>query len=130
MVTIMVTDENEAPEVTPPGDPCKEVQGTDDAVTCDYDEDGTDPVGNFSAIDPEGEMIIWSLGGDDASDFDITGGVLSFKNSPNFEDHSECAGPSTEMAPDNSYEVMWSPRRCVRPDPSKLAQAIRPSWSP
>ena len=30
-------------------------------------------------------MIAWSLGGDDAADFDITGGVLSFAKSPNYE---------------------------------------------
>ena len=66
MVTIMVTDENEKPEIALPGDPCKEVQGSDDAVTCDYDEEGMDPVVTISAIDPEGENIIWSLDGNDA----------------------------------------------------------------
>ena len=84
MVTIMVTDANEAPELTAPGDPCKQDASTK-AVTCEYDENGMDPVGTFSAMDPEGEMIVWSLNGDDAGDFDITGGVLSFSKSPNYE---------------------------------------------
>ena len=44
-----------------------------------------DPVGTFTGMDPEGEMIVWSLAGDDAADFDITGGVLSFSKSPNYE---------------------------------------------
>ena len=52
MVTIMVTDVNEAPELTPPGDPCKEVQGTDDAATCDYDENGTDRCGQLERHGP------------------------------------------------------------------------------
>ena len=85
MVTIMVTDENEPPEVDAARRPLQEVQGSDDAVTCDYDENGTDPVATFSAMDPEGENIAWSLDGNDAEDFDITGGVLSFKSSPNYE---------------------------------------------
>ena len=62
----------------------------------DYDENGTDPVANFSAMDPEGENIAWSLAGDDASDFDITGGVLSFKKSPNYE--ARRTGRGTRMA--------------------------------
>ena len=57
-------------------DPCKM---TDKTVTCSYDENGTDPVANFSALDPEGESIAWSLGGADMAKFVITGGVLSFK---------------------------------------------------
>ena len=54
-MTITVTDANEAPEIDAARRPVQEVQGSDDAVTCDYDENGTDPVGTFSAIDPEGE---------------------------------------------------------------------------
>ena len=84
MVTIMVTDANEAPELTAPGDPCKQ-DATTKAVTCDYDENGMDPVGAFTGMDPEGEMIVWSLSGDDAADFDITGGELTFSKSPNYE---------------------------------------------
>ena len=59
-------------------DPC-EANSDGTEVTCDYDENGTDPVANFSAMDPEGESILWSLAGPDAADFDITGGVLTFK---------------------------------------------------
>ena len=105
MVTIMVTDVNEAPELTPPGDPCKEVQGTDDAATCDYDENGTDPVVNLSATDPEGEMIVWSLDDLDAADFDITGGVLSFKKSPSFESPSDRADAEVAGGANNIYEL-------------------------
>ena len=54
---------------------------------------------NLSAMDPEGEMIVWSLDDLDAADFDITGGVLSFKKSPSFEDQpSDSAGSPKKQA--------------------------------
>ena len=65
----------------------------------DYDENGTDSVADFSAIDPEGEEIDWAVEGADGADFDVTGGVLTFKKSPNFE------GP-TDRAMDNDTETM------------------------
>ena len=99
-VTITVTDANEPPEVTAPGDPCEQDASTK-AVTCDYDENGMDPVGTFNGMDPEGEMIAWSLAGDDAASFDITGGVLTFKKAPNYE-NTRGAGGTTA---DNTYDV-------------------------
>ena len=67
-------------------DPCKADTNADPVtVSCSYDENDDAPVANFSGMDPEGEMIVWSLAGDDAADFDITGGVLSFSKSPNYE---------------------------------------------
>ena len=90
MVTITVTDENEPPEVTPPGDPCEaDTAATPVTVECDYDENGMDAVASFSGMDPEGEMIAWSLAGNDAGDFSITGGELTFNKSPNFEDPAD-----------------------------------------
>ena len=59
---------------------------TDSTVGCTYDENGTDPVADFSAIDPEGEGIDWAVEGADLADFDITGGVLTFKESPQLRD--------------------------------------------
>ena len=115
MVTITVTDVNEKPEVTPPGDPCEQ-DATTMAVTCDYDENGTDPVANFSAMDPEGEMIVWSLVGDDAADFDITGGVLSFSKSPNFES-------AADEDTDNDYEVKVVATEVRAPGSLDLAQS-------
>ena len=58
----------------------------DGVIECDYDENGMDSVADFSAMDPEGDSIDWSLGGTDDDLFDITGGVLTFKMSPDFED--------------------------------------------
>ena len=56
---------------------------------CDYDENDTVPIATYSSADPEGQGIDWSVGGPDGEDFDITGGVLTFKKSPNFEDPSD-----------------------------------------
>ena len=73
MVTIMVNDVDEVPEVT--GD-----------ATVEYAENGTGAVATYTAVDPEMTAIAsWSLGGDDAGDFSIEGGVLMFKESPDFE---------------------------------------------
>ena len=63
-----------------------------------YEEGGTEPVATFSATDPDGDPIVWSLSGADAADFTIEGGVLAFKKSPNFE------SPADEGA-DNIYNV-------------------------
>ena len=83
MVTIMVTDVNEAPSLTA-DEPC-ETDNTGKLITCSYDENGTDPVVEISASDPEGQAVDWDLNGPDASKFTIDGGVLSFKKSPSFE---------------------------------------------
>ena len=50
-----------------------------------YNENGTGPVITLTSMDPESRGIDWSLMGTDAADFTITGGVLEFKNPPNFE---------------------------------------------
>ena len=57
-----------------------------DAGTFEYAENGTDPVATYTAVDPEGTAVKWSLAGLDAGDFSIGGGVLAFKKSPNYED--------------------------------------------
>ena len=86
-------------------EPCS-MDGT--AVTCSYDEKGTDAVADFSAMDPEEEGIVWDAEGIDRDAFDITGGVLTFKTSPNFEMPSDVDDPgtgATDESGDNIYEV-------------------------
>ena len=66
------------------------IDGPDDAVITgvsgiDYAENGTGPVATFAANDQDGDAIVWSLGGVDMDDFTIEGGVLAFKDSPNYE---------------------------------------------
>ena len=80
-VTIMVTQVNEPPPVM-------------GEATVEYAENGTGPVATYTAVDPEGTAVKWSLAvvvvgdlvEDDAGDFSIDGGVLAFKKSPNYED--------------------------------------------
>ena len=71
-VTITVTDVNEAPMVS--GD-----------ATPDYAENGTGDVATYTATDPEGDAITWSLSGADMGDFTIEGGVLMFNSAPDYE---------------------------------------------
>ena len=71
-VTINVTDLDEVPEL----------EGDD---TPNYAENGVDPVETYTANDPEGGKVFWSLAGDAAGSFTITGGVLRFNTSPNHE---------------------------------------------
>ena len=95
MVTIMVTQVNEPPPVM-------------GEATVEYAENGTGPVATYTAVDPEGAAVKWSLlveDGlvDDAGDFSISGGALSFKESPNYE-AATGGGPATaNMA--NTYKV-------------------------
>ena len=73
-----------------------------------YAENGTGPVATYTAVDPEmTEIVSWSLAGTDAGVFDIAGGVLSFKKSPDFEmaADADATDGSTATAMDNVYEI-------------------------
>ena len=97
VVTIMVTDTDEVPDVS----------GDD---TIEYAEKGTGMVATYNAVDPEGTATEWDVSGADADLFGIEGGVLTFKESPNFEDKKDEEGMDTStpeaVASDNVYEVM------------------------
>ena len=69
--------------------------------TIEYPEKGTRPVATFTAEDPEGASIQWSLGGVDAGDFTIENGVLRFRASPDFE-NGKGGGPAGTS---NTYTV-------------------------
>ena len=95
MVTIMVADMDEAPEMT-------------GGAAIEYAENGTGRVATYTAVDPEmTEIVSWSLVGTDAGAFDISNGVLTFKKSPDYEMPTDVDGtdPSTAAADDNMYEV-------------------------
>ena len=66
--------------------------------TIDYEEGRTDAVAAFTAVDPEGHGIQWTLSGTDALDFSIDGGALTFKSTPDYEN-------PVDAAPYNVYEV-------------------------
>ena len=84
MVTIMVTDEDDGAMIMLPS---ATVAECNDDFECSYPENGEGSVATFSATDPDADAddIDWDLGGVDAADFEIDGGVLTFKKSPDFE---------------------------------------------
>ena len=84
-VTVTVTSDNEPPVIT----------GDD---TRDFRENGTGTIYTYRATDPEGDDFTWSVGGQDASYFDISDtGVLTFQTPPDFE--------SPPRPGDNDYQV-------------------------
>ena len=86
-VTVTVEDVDEPPLIT----------GV--STIDDYDENGSGDVATYTAIDPEGDSnVTWSLAGPDRGDFDITGGVLTFRNVPDYEHAADSGG-------NNHYEV-------------------------
>ena len=72
-VTINVTDEDDPAQITGSG-------------SIDFAENGTTPVGTFSALDEAGDVITWSVSGPDEDRFTINGGVLDFREPPDYED--------------------------------------------
>ena len=101
MVTITVIDVDEPPML----------EG--DAAVDDYAENGTGPVATYTAPDPEGGSVGWSLEGVDAGNFTNGGGVLRFKSSPDYEN-------PTDDGRDNEYHVTVRSTD-VRPDGAKGA---------
>ena len=94
----MVTDADEAPDVS--GD-----------VSAEYAENGTDPVVTYTAVDPEGvDNSVEPERRTDASLFSIEGGVLAFVKSPNFEKRRSrrCrrTGPIPHPLPRTTYTMI------------------------
>ena len=56
-----------------------------------YAENGDTTVRTFTSEDPEGAGIHWDVTGVDDEDFMISGGVLTFKNAPDYEKPSDRA---------------------------------------
>ena len=76
-------------------------QSVDSSI--EFAENDTSPVGWFRAYDQDGDPIRWSLGGPDADWFTIEGGVLRFREPPDYEQpHSAAGGPWAER---NVYRV-------------------------
>ena len=78
-VTITVTDQNEAPTVTR-------------ADRIPYPENGAVPVASYTAEDPDMDTITWSLSGTDSARFSVSGGVLTFRASPDYETPTDSDG--------------------------------------
>ena len=75
--------------------------GAQSAETIEYAESGTAPVAAYTAVDPEGELIVWQKSGDDQDDFTIVDGVLKFSETPDFENPEDSGA-------DNSFSVTVS----------------------
>ena len=94
IVTINVLDVDEAPEIMKRG---LAVSG-DRSIS--YPERGTRNVATYTAAGADSAGATWSLSGDDAGDFRISsGGVLTFRATPDFENPRDQGG-------DNVYNVM------------------------
>ncbi len=92
LVTINVTDEDDPADIT-----------ADSSI--DYAENGTGPVATFSATDQDGDPIEWSLAeSGDYKLFTISGGVLAFEKSPDYENPNSSVTGGTR-AEQNVYRV-------------------------
>ena len=92
MVTIKVTNVDEPPEIMEGGLAISGMSGVE------YPENGTMAVATYTASGPDADMATWTLEGDDAGDFMFSGGMLTFRNSPDYEN-------PTDMGMDNMYMV-------------------------
>ena len=95
-----------------------------DAEHIHYAENGTGPVRDFVSTDPEDARIEWNVRGVDAADFEISSaGVLSFRESPDYENPTDRAraaldfnddddqtdpGEAALAADDNNYQITVS----------------------
>ena len=85
-VTVTVLNIDEPPDLSGP-------------VAVDYAENRRDMVASYTAVDPEGARIDWTLAGADPDDFTISSrGVLTFGSPPDYE-------VPTDLGEDNTYEV-------------------------
>ena len=64
----------------------------------DHPENDRSTVATFTAAGPQATRVSWSLLGDDAGDFSISGGRLTFRGTPNYESPAD-------RNTDNSYHV-------------------------
>ncbi len=69
-----------------------------------YAENGTEPVASYTAFDEAGHVIRWTLRGDDDDVFTIDGGVLAFREPPNYEE-PQSASTSALLSSRNVYRV-------------------------
>ena len=101
-VTIEVAPLNEAPEIMRGG---LVISGMS---SIDYAENGMGAVGRtYTASGPDAATATWTLGGDDAGDFMFSGGMLTFRSSPDYENPMDADMDNvymvTIMADDGTY---------------------------
>ena len=100
-VTVTVNNVDEPPSLNGP-------------ATINYEENGNGAVATYTATDPESGTITWSLSGFDAEDFDIsTGGVLTFKSPPDFENDTSYYQDHTYLVTVEASDSTHTPTQAV-----------------
>ena len=90
-VTIMVNPIDEVPEIMLGG---LAISGM---ISVEYAENGMDAVATYTAAGPNVDMATWTLAGDDAGDFMISGGMLTFVGAPDYEMPADADTDNTYM---------------------------------
>ena len=94
-VTIYVTDFDEDPTITVSGVTIDlSISGP---ARASYAENGTGGVATYTLTGTNAASAAWSLEGDDAGDFTISGGMLRFMSSPDYEMPDDANGDNTYM---------------------------------
>ena len=91
-VTITVTNVKEKPTLS------KRALVISGQSNVDHPENDRNTVATYTGAGPQATRVSWSLLGDDAGDFSISGGRLTFRSTPNFESPAD-------RNTDNSYHV-------------------------
>ena len=97
-VTITVTDVNEGPVIMRGMLGMLGGIAISGSMNEEYAENGTGVVATYTATGSNAAMATWSLSGDDAGAFIITGGDLAFEAEPDFESPADMDG-------DNVYQI-------------------------
>ena len=98
-VTITVTDVNEGPVIMRGG---LAISGRGNV---EYPENGTGAVATYTASGPDAASATWTLGGDDAGDFEISSsGELTFMRAPDYENAADANMNNTYMVTVKAYD--------------------------
>ena len=108
-VTVTVTPIDEMPVVSGSGAGCEE-KADKMGYECEYAENDTGAVVTFTATDPEGAVVAWSLDDTGSALFSISkDGVLSFRESPDYETPASGVTDNmyivTVLATDDAYDI-------------------------
>ena len=95
-VNIMVTPVDEELKITDEDVDEPPVTGIMYPEINEDDEPNTEAVATYVVTDPEGDSISWDLRGADAALFTIDGGVLKFRNAPDYENPRDMDGDLTD----------------------------------
>ena len=119
MVTITVTDLDEAPEISEGG---LAISGM---MSVDYAEDRRDAVATYMASGPESADASWTLGGDDAGDFNISSsGELTFKSAPDYENAADADTDNMYMVTVNANDGTYEDTRNVVVTVTDVVEAV------